>query len=100
MNHSHDPSEVDWTLVGRYLGGELSPAEHVTFERWIEAQPGRREEIVLLRRLWDDAGAIPSASTVDGMWRSLSRRIRASAPDAVGSWSTTSQSATGSMMRR
>ena len=83
MNRSHDPSEVDWTLVGRYLGGELSPAERLAFERWIAALPGRREEMVLIRRLWDDGGAIPSAATVDAMWRSLSRRIRTRESDAM-----------------
>jgi len=99
MTHSHDPSEVDWTLVGRYLGGELSSAERVAFERWIDAQPGRREEIVLLRRLWDDAGAIPSASTVERMWHSLSRRIRTGTPDAI-SGSPTNSSPTTRAHRR
>jgi transmembrane sensor len=73
----------------------MSPAERVAFERWIHAQPGRREEVALLRRLWEDAGAIPSASTVDWMWRSLSRRIRVSASDAAGGPSTNGQSSTG-----
>ncbi len=85
---------MDWTLVGRYLGGQLSPAERLAFERWIEAQPGRREEMVLIRRLWNDAGAIPSPAAVDGMWRSLSRRMRT--PE---SHSRSSSRATGALPR-
>ena len=84
MSSPHDPSDMDWTLVGRYLGGELSPAERLAFERWIEARPGRREEMVIIRRLWEDAGAVPTAAAVDGMWRLLSARMRTAESGAVG----------------
>ena len=77
MSHSLDSSGLDWALVGRYLGGELSPAERAAFERWVEADPRRRDELMLVRRLWDDAGAAPSAERVDAMWRALSDRMRA-----------------------
>jgi len=73
---SHDLSDLDWALVGRYLGGELSPTERLAFERWIDALPSRRDEMVLIRRLWDDARTIPSPAAVDGMWRSMSRKMR------------------------
>jgi transmembrane sensor len=74
---------MDWTLVSRYLGGQLSPAERVAFERWLEMEPGRRDEMVLIRRIWDDAGAMPNAATVDRMWHSLSRRMNTGASDSM-----------------
>ena len=75
MNASRDSSDLDWTLIARYLGGEMPPAERLAFERWIAEAPGRRDEIMLLRRLWNDAAAIPTPSAVDAMWRSLAQRM-------------------------
>jgi transmembrane sensor len=75
MNASRDSSDLDWTLIARYLGGEMPPAERVGFEQWIAEEPGRREEIMLLRRLWNDAANIPTPAAVDAMWRSLAQRM-------------------------
>src|SRR5687767_13322430 len=79
MNRSHDPTDVDWALVGRYFAGELSPDECRDVECWIAAEPGRRAEMVLLRRLWDDAAAVPTPARVDELWRSIARKATSSA---------------------
>jgi transmembrane sensor len=75
MDPSHDSQDMDWSLVARYLANELSSDERAAFERWIEAVPGRRAEMVLIRRLWRDAASIPTPAAVDEMWRSLSRQL-------------------------
>jgi transmembrane sensor len=93
MDHSHDSPAMDWALVSRYLANELSSAERLAFERWIEALPGRREEMVLIRRLWHDAASIPNASAVDAMWRSLSRKLGAGEPASDGSSRASGESA-------
>ena len=90
MNASRDSSDLDWTLIARYLGGEMHSAERAGFERWIAEEPGRRDEIMLLRRLWDDAANIPTPSAVDAMWRSLAERMRANPADLTGRSSSAS----------
>ena len=83
MNASRDSSDLDWTLIARYFGGEMPLAERVGFERWIAADPERREELLRLRRLWEDAANIPSPSAVDAMWRSLAQRMSTPHTDAI-----------------
>ena len=75
MDPLHDPPMVNWTLVTRYLGDELSSGERGAFERWIGMEPRRREEMALIRRLWDEAAAIPNAASVDRMWQTLRARL-------------------------
>ena len=72
----HGDDEIDWTRLARYFAGECSRDEAVAIERWIAADPGRRDEIDALRRWWDDARALPSPVRVDTMWTTLSARMR------------------------
>jgi len=73
----HGEDEIDWTLLARYFAGESSAAETAVVERWIGAEPSRREELATLRRWWDDARALPSPGRIDAMWTSLSARMHA-----------------------
>ena len=75
MNVSRDSSDLDWSLVARYFAGEMSSAERADFERWIGRDPSRRDELVLLRQLWEEAAAVPTPAAIDGMWRALAQRI-------------------------
>jgi transmembrane sensor len=86
MDFSPPPPDVDCTLVARYFANELTAAERLDVERWVEAQPARQEEMALLRQLWDDAAAIPGPAEVEGLWRSLSKRMRSprSTPSGEG----------------
>lgn len=77
-----DDTEIDWALIARFLSNECRSEERRLVERWMESSPEVREEVQRLRKLWDDAGAVPSASRLDTMWQSLSRRMDG---DSLGS---------------
>ena len=78
MFDAKNDDETDWVLIARYLAGEASPAEEAELRRWIAGGPGRQDEFAALRRLWDQAGALPSSSRVEAMWQAIAREIRAS----------------------
>jgi len=63
--------QTDWARLTRYVTGECSPDEAAEIERWLAADPRRQDELAELRRLWDQAGALPSGSRIDAMWRDL-----------------------------
>ena len=44
--------DLDWTLLTRYLAGDLTPAEAETVERWFEADPRHRAVLDELRAVW------------------------------------------------
>lgn len=67
--------QIDWALLARYVAGECSSAEAAEIERWLAADPGRQDELADLRRLWDQAGALPSGSRIDAMWQELKDRM-------------------------
>ena len=73
----HGEYEIDWTLLARYFAGESSATETAVVERWVAAEPSRREELETLRRWWDDARALPSPGRIDAMWASLSNHMHA-----------------------
>jgi len=78
----HLDDNIDWTLLGRYFAGELSPHDAAAVERWAAADPARRDELEAARRIWSDSGALPTPARVDAMWRSLIARMRTtSSPD-------------------
>jgi transmembrane sensor len=78
----HGEDEIDWTLLARYFAGERSAADAEAVERWLAADPARRDEIAALRRWWDDARALPSPARVDTMWTSLAARMHSGADTA------------------
>jgi ferric-dicitrate binding protein FerR (iron transport regulator) len=74
--------QMDWALLAAYLDGECSPAEVELVERWIAADPARREEFELRRRMWTQA-AHRSAQIVDtaaGWTRMQARLLTATGP--------------------
>jgi len=79
----HGDDEIDWTLLARYFAGECSATETAAVERWVAAEPSRREEFATLRRWWDDARALPSPIRVDAMWTSLAARMHAGGDGVV-----------------
>jgi transmembrane sensor len=72
----------DWTLLARYLAGECTTAEAAEVERRLAADPALREELAELRRLWEQAGSLPSGSRIDAMWRDLAEKIDGAEPVA------------------
>jgi transmembrane sensor len=80
----HRDDEIDWTLLARYLAGEASPPDQAAVERWMAAAPERADEMADLRRWWDDAASLPSASRVDAMWGGLRQRMHAADPQRAG----------------
>jgi transmembrane sensor len=76
---------VDWPLLARYFSGEAGPAERSELERWIGEAPGRQQEVAALRRLWDDAGLIPSPARVETMWAALSLEMAVADPSLTPS---------------
>lgn len=46
----------EWTALPRYFAGELSEAESVHIQQWIEADPARVAAVAELRRVWDVTG--------------------------------------------
>jgi transmembrane sensor len=66
---------TDFTRLARYLAGECSPAERGSIEQWLNGDPAARAELEAMRRWWDRAAVVPSASRIDGMWQRLARRM-------------------------
>src|SRR5580765_4986031 len=72
----------DWTLLARYLAGECTTAEAAEVDRRLAADPALQEELAQLRRLWEQAGSLPSGSRIDAMWRDLTERMEGAEPAA------------------
>lgn len=77
--------DADWTLLARYLADECTPAERLALERWLAAEPSRRDELAALREAWTRAGALPPRSRVDAMWNRLAARMHPATGAAAGS---------------
>lgn len=72
---------IDWTLLDRYLAGEASPGASARVERWLAAAPERRAMLSALRGPGADAAG---DGRTDQAWESLSARIAAAGPMAIG----------------
>ena len=68
------PDELDWSLLARYVAGELSAAERKVVERWYEADPAYREALDQLRAVWDATGGETSGWDTEGTLVELRRR--------------------------
>ncbi|HJR63885.1 MAG TPA: FecR domain-containing protein [Gemmatimonadaceae bacterium] len=66
---------TDFTRLARYLAGECSREERERIEQWLDGDPAARAELEAMRRWWERAAVVPSASRVDGMWQRLARRM-------------------------
>lgn len=64
-------SPEQWERLARYLAGEASEAEAVEVLAWARAEPGRQEELEMLRQVWE-AGAAPGRRwNAGGAWLHL-----------------------------
>jgi transmembrane sensor len=79
MTDRDDEGEFDWALLARYFSGEATDEERRELEAWIAADPARHSEVVELRRLWQEAGRLPTAARMDALWGNLSRQMRGEA---------------------
>jgi ferric-dicitrate binding protein FerR (iron transport regulator) len=79
---------TDFNRLARYLAGECSREERDSIQRWLDGDPAARAELEAMRRWWQRAAVIPTASRVDAMWQRLARRMHGGdvsvvVPDAV-----------------
>jgi len=66
--------DTDWNLLARFAAGEVSPAERSTIERWLDADPSRRQLLDMLAR--DRRSAITrDAWNVDAAWQRVRPRL-------------------------
>jgi transmembrane sensor len=82
--HPTLPDQDDWNLLTRYVAGECSPGEAAGVERRLAMDAGLRAEVDEMRRTWERAGALPSASRIDAMWHGLQARMAEPAVPASG----------------
>ena len=80
MTHRQEDDATDWALLARYFAGELNGHERRSVEEWAAAHPDRAGEFEALRRLWSQAGALPSSSRVDELWHDLAVELKAAPP--------------------
>jgi len=67
--------ESDWERVARYVAGECPRDEAIETERWIEADPARREVAGQLRAVWAKADVAPAGWDADAAWQSVEQRL-------------------------
>lgn len=67
--------ESDWARVARYVAGECPRDEAIETERWIEADPARREIVAQLRTVWTKADVAPAGWDADQAWQSVEQKL-------------------------
>ena len=83
-------SPIDPAVLGRYLGGTATPADHAVVEAWIGADVERRTAVTALREAWAaDARRLEAAYPVDAAWTRVAARVglrprASSAPRRLG----------------
>lgn len=72
----HD--SADWTLIGKVITGEATPAERQQLENWLAAHPEQQPVVDSLRQLWltPHAKTDPADQTVAEAFERLQQRIR------------------------
>src|SRR5581483_544943 len=75
---------IDWSELARYLAGECTPAEQERVQRWAAADAGRSAELDRLQRVWERAGEIPPAETIERMWREVASALGLEGARAAG----------------
>lgn len=70
---NHD-SDINDTLLSRYLAGESTPAERARVDAWLAADPTRRVQLAAIADAWQTAGRPRGHETpnVDAAWRRMS----------------------------
>ncbi|MGH7719263.1 MAG: FecR domain-containing protein [Gemmatimonadaceae bacterium] len=89
--HHPKPDGTNWERLAAYFAGECSAPETAELERWIDAEPGRRQLIERLREVWGRTGRLagdPEPVDLDTAWSRMVARVRAHAAregeEAVG----------------
>ncbi|MBX6332612.1 MAG: FecR domain-containing protein [Gemmatimonadaceae bacterium] len=72
MNH-----EPDWTLLGRYFSADCSRDEADLITQWAAADEANARLLTFMRRVWEEAGALPSDGDEDEAWAALRERVAA-----------------------
>jgi transmembrane sensor len=65
----------DWERLARYVGGECSAGEGADIERWIAADPARREAAAQMRTIWAKAEVGPAGWDADRAWLALDGKL-------------------------
>ena len=73
MSDESVDERIDWVLLARFLAGEVTPSERRDFEEAVAADAAMTEEVELLRRRWDEAGALPDSTRIETMWMAITR---------------------------
>jgi transmembrane sensor len=74
MPNDSDHLDIDDAILARYLSGSCGPGELARVERWLAADPAHRDELAMLRTVWNPA-PVPEADQDDQMWRWLATRM-------------------------
>ncbi len=89
-------SEIDWTVLARYLANECAGEERVLVDRWLAEVPERRAILTTVRGVASDADRAISAQREAELLASLRRNMaavteprRVSAPRRQHYWPTT-----------
>ncbi len=70
---------LDEALIDRYIAGECSQDEIDRVQAWVGTDPGRHDQIVRARALWQAAHAVNDQWDVDGAWARARKVVRPSA---------------------
>src|SRR3989442_10025077 len=66
--------EIDLSQLARYFAVECTGGERLALERWIDAEPARRELVAQLRAAWDRATQSAPEVDVERAWEAVVRR--------------------------
>jgi transmembrane sensor len=80
----YNDSHVNYELLGRYLGGECTPAETRQVEEWLAASPDNARILEELRNLWEKAADQEKTGVdVDAAWQRVHSHIRGSSGTTI-----------------
>ncbi|HWP82745.1 MAG TPA: FecR domain-containing protein [Bacteroidota bacterium] len=71
---------IDWERLARYFAGESSPYEITEIEKWMEADPLRREFVDSLRSVWEATGKRVSDWDDEKAWNTVRQRLNIHPP--------------------
>lgn len=72
-------NDIDYTLIGKYLGGETSASEKKQIETWMNQSVENRVEFRRIKNLWEQAESmtqeLKAPVNTESAWESLQSRI-------------------------
>jgi ferric-dicitrate binding protein FerR (iron transport regulator) len=74
---SKHPKHITDSLLLDYITGSIPPDELVHVEQWLEADPGNRKHLDMIRKIWEHSSSFPSFDQIDMQkdWQVVSNRI-------------------------